>query len=550
MPPGTGGGSAGAEGGVVEAGTEAGAADGGTTCGPVEICGDGEDNDCAGGADDGCGGRGTFVSALTGDDRNPGTTAAPLRTIAAGVQAALSLGRGAGVYVAEGSYAEKVTLTSGVSLFGGFGCTASACVWDRDPSVHVTEIRNVDHEGVLAPSSVGRDTAIEGFAIVGLAGPSQTAPGVVALTVLGGAHTITRNSILGGASTSATWPTGRSVGIAVLSAPSSKTEGPRITANEIAGGNGKGTSIGILFDARPGTSCVTDGVVEQNVISGGFADSAIGVAAFTSDVDVKVVGNVIAAGSAATGSAWGVLVSGGLLLDSNVVNAVGTRTCSAALMWCGGVSTQSATAILTNNVILGTESTLSAGVSLEEIERAAGTVVLHSNLIDGASSGAALSASTAIRLRIGACTSCGFVGKVGRIRNNVLSGGKGAARTAVTEDPSAGRRIHPEALENNLISIAARGVADALYRLDDGAAKTTVQDLPTLNGLAGLGGPFASSTFAGNLEGDPMFDADLHLLPGSPCIDKGTATEAPAWDRDGEARPRGAGFDIGPDESP
>lgn len=454
------------------------------------------------------------------------------------------------MYVAEGSYPEKVTLTSGVSLFGGFGCTRASCVWDRDPRVHVSEIRNVDHEGVLAPSSVGRDTALDGFAIVGLAGPSQTAPGVVAVTVLGGAPTISGNSIVGGASTSATWPTGRTVGIAVLSAPSANPEGPRIAGNEIAGGNGKGTSIGVLFDARPGTSGVTDGLVEQNVISGGFADSAIGLAAFTSDVDVKVVGNVIAAGAASTGAAWGVIVAGGLLFDSNVVNAVGTRSCNAALNWCGGVSTQSATAILTNNVILGTESTLSAGVSLEELERPAGTVVLHSNLIDGASSGAALSASTAIRLRIGTCNNCGFVGKVGRIRNNVLSGGKGAARTAVTEDPSVGRRIHPEALENNLVSIAARTVTDALYRLDDGAAKTTVQDLPTLNGLAGLGGPLASSVFAANLEGDPSFDADLHLLPGSPCIDRGTSTEAPAWDRDGDARPRGAGFDIGPDESP
>jgi hypothetical protein len=51
------------------------------------------------------------------------------------------------------------------------------------------------------------------------------------------------------------------------------------------------------------------------------------------------------------------------------------------------------------------------------------------------------------------------------------------------------------------------------------------------------------------VQGDPRFrDAaggDFHLGAGSPAIDAGSATDAPATDLDGRARPSGAGFDIG-----
>jgi hypothetical protein len=38
---------------------------------------------------------------------------------------------------------------------------------------------------------------------------------------------------------------------------------------------------------------------------------------------------------------------------------------------------------------------------------------------------------------------------------------------------------------------------------------------------------------------------DYHLAPGSPAIDAGTATQAPATDLDGNPRPSGTGYDIG-----
>ncbi len=63
----------------------------------------------------------------------------------------------------------------------------------------------------------------------------------------------------------------------------------------------------------------------------------------------------------------------------------------------------------------------------------------------------------------------------------------------------------------------------------------------------------------GNINADPLFvdDTNANLLLRdyhlsiitSPCVDTGTATGAPATDRDGDARPIGGGIDIGSDEA-
>ena len=48
-----------------------------------------------------------------------------------------------------------------------------------------------------------------------------------------------------------------------------------------------------------------------------------------------------------------------------------------------------------------------------------------------------------------------------------------------------------------------------------------------------------------NIMSDPKLTATGYLLAGSPCIDAGTATDAPAADIDGVVRPAGNGVDIG-----
>jgi parallel beta-helix repeat protein len=58
----------------------------------------------------------------------------------------------------------------------------------------------------------------------------------------------------------------------------------------------------------------------------------------------------------------------------------------------------------------------------------------------------------------------------------------------------------------------------------------------------------------GNTNADPLFideaDNDFRLTKLSPCIDTGTAADAPAEDLFGASRPRGGGFDMGAYESP
>jgi len=53
-------------------------------------------------------------------------------------------------------------------------------------------------------------------------------------------------------------------------------------------------------------------------------------------------------------------------------------------------------------------------------------------------------------------------------------------------------------------------------------------------------------TGVGNINSDPLLDADYRLTAGSPCIDAGTAQNAPTTDRDGEARWDFPDVDNGP----
>jgi hypothetical protein len=67
----------------------------------------------------------------------------------------------------------------------------------------------------------------------------------------------------------------------------------------------------------------------------------------------------------------------------------------------------------------------------------------------------------------------------------------------------------------------------------------------TNNLIDGSGGITGSSSVTGNPQFVNPSGGDFHIQSTSPAIDKGTSTDAPNVDFDGNARPKGAGYDIG-----
>jgi Protein of unknown function (DUF1565) len=501
---------------------------------------------------------GVYVAAdpARGDDANPGTTAAPLRTITQGVKTALArMMTGGGpqqVFVAQGHYPEKVTLVEGISLLGGYQCNAGSCTWARDPATLDTAIDAIDDEGSLAPATVTRKTRLEGFRLRGRTGDATSLQGSVALTIAGGSPTIVANVIEAG---NVAGGTGLSTGIdvAALTAPADPG-GALIDGNVITAGSALKRSAGIVFDARPGAdaSALSVATVTNNTIRAGDAPSSYGILASTSGAGTVVRGNRIASGRSPGigGSSWAIRVSSVMTIDANRINvdrnAVGS--CMDAATWCGGIQSLSATITLTNNIVLGPQGPRTVGLSLEQVDRPAGECIVNGNTFDGA--GGSLSnvlpgLSAAVALRIGSCGTCELGGFVGRLRNNILLGGTNQLRFGVYEEGAPQRTLHPQVLDNNDFFFSVRpGGGDVLYHLWSGDSATDLTTLDQLNSV-----PVRSGHPQANLAADPQLDPTLHLIKGSPCIDRGTSSEAPPRDFEGDLRPQGPAVDIGHDEA-
>ncbi len=241
-----------------------------------------------------------------------------------------------------------------------------------------------------------------------------------------------------------------------------------------------------------------------------------------------VSGNVILGGSDRDAVAIA-LVGADPLLDRNrIEGGCGTRTTT-------GVWLESSSARLLNNRILGgqcagTEAQVFCGLHLVASGTSASPDV-HSNDIEPA----------------GLSTDCQSIGilvepasgadsaTAGVLRNNIISAGVCNRRFAISE--AAGATL--KSLQNNDL-YAPTGEPSTttslvLYRHGNTDATTAAQ--VNLIALA-----------SGNISAAPEYASypnDLHLTEQSPCIDQGTSAGAPASDVDGNARPVGAGYDIG-----
>jgi hypothetical protein len=505
-------------------------------------------------------GLGTYVSN-TGNDSNPGTRTLPVRTITKGQQNARSLlgmtGMPQVVFVAEGHYAEKVALTENISLWGGHECNAGACTWTRNPQKYDSSIDNVDDEGVLVPAGVTRKTKLDGFRVRGRSGTPTLVQGSMCITVRGGTPSITGNRLeLGNVKGS-----GRAVGIAVVAPGGPEPGGVLISKNEINGSSADRAAFGVVIEPWPGVvpgngAAVT---IENNQIRAGSAPSTTGIAAWSAAPGSVARGNQITGGSVPPGAqgsgSWGIQVQSALLIENNRINtdAGSVGTCMGST-WCGGINSFSATTTIVNNVVVGARALRSTALHLQEAEAPAGVAIVNGNVLDGGGvglqgSGSLPTQSAAVVLRIGVCNNCGFTGFAGRLRNDILLGGNNVERFGVLEESTPNKTMHPEAFEANAIFFApqpggAPSRPGVLYRLWNG---TTQTDLLTIADVTAQLMPKQGPP-AGLQVVDPMLDGSFHLNKASPLIDKGTKTEAPLTDMDGEARPKGAGVDVGADE--
>ncbi len=566
------GGAAGSGGTVTDGGVDAPCADadgdGVTTCqgdcddndknihpGAPEICGDGKNNGCTPGqADQGCGGLGTFVSTKAGSPSGKGTMTDPVDSIARGLQNAQLIRQTnptwkLGVYVAEGDYPEKVTLIEGISLYGGFSCTKASCTWKRDPKTLDSSIVDQNDQGVVASHNITRQTQLDGFHVQGESVNSTAAtPGAAAVTIAGGSPTISNNTVDGPVISG----NGSSIGIAIsgIGNTSIQAPGPQIVGNTIRGGQApSGASTGIVLgppqNSSGGAPPATVAEITNNVIYGGNAKSSYGITANTS-ADGTVVGANIIGGGKGSGESWGIGFSSTLTIDANRINADPTQaaSCPGSTTWCGGIQSWSGKAVITNNIVYGADATASAAVRLAQAEKQAQDVVVNSNFLVGAppaGANAVPSAAADVVLANPGCSGCGTA-SVGRIDNNFMMPGRASTRFGVLEVQSP-QDIHPAKLENNDLYFLLYAASSSNNVFYEGRTAGVPTDLKTLVAINALG--FAAANFAAD-----CYDTTFHQQSGSTCIDAGVSSDAPNHDFEGNKRPQGGGYDVGPDEAP
>ncbi len=300
-----------------------------------EICGDEIDNDCDGEIDEGCNGQGTFVAPPPfGDDDNPGTAAEPVASIAVGIQRALEIGAPQVVFVAGDNahvYAENLNLSPGISLYGGYSDDGD---WEYDPELYGTIIGPTAAEGIRAVNpGIGRDTVIDGFAIVGAdIGANDSVSHAV--TVRQASPTFSNNVVLAGEATYS-----RAVRIEQGAAP-------LFTANVIQGADGQQSATVVSVSAA-GLELL------GNDVAGGEAPVCAGLE-LVDATEVTVEQNRIVGGSAAGGmnaariAAVGVSSAGAfdaLRLEQNAIEggeAQGNDAAAVAVYLgdCGGAAAE------------------------------------------------------------------------------------------------------------------------------------------------------------------------------------------------------------------
>jgi hypothetical protein len=208
-----------------------------------------------------------------------------------------------------------------------------------------------------------------------------------------------------------------------------------------------------------------------------------------------------------TGATGGGINSGGTLTVTNST-IVGNSAIGAGARG-GGISNVAGTLTVTNSTITGNASDTGGGGG---IGNTAGTLTMTNSTVVGnttATVGGGISSTGTVTLT-----------------NTLVAGNSAAVGPDVAAAVTAGSA-------NNLIGdgTATTGITNGVNGNRIGSRTRPIN--PLFGQLGDYGGPTLT----------------LPLLPGSPAIDAGTATGAPATDQRGVSRPQGAAEDIGAFES-
>jgi Putative metal-binding motif len=290
--------------------------------------------------------------------------------------------------------------------------------------------------------------------------------------------------------------------------------------NTINGRSGSGSSYGVR---NSGTATLLNNTI------GGGSESSESFGVYNYGGTATLANNTIDGGSGST--SYGVSSGGTATLTNNTINGGSGSEGSY-----GVYNSNHGTATLANNTIDGGSGSSSCGV------RSGGTATLANNTIDGGSG----SGSNYGVFNVGTAT----------LVNNTIDGGSGSYSKGLYN------AYGTATLANNTIDgvVIADGTATLVNNDIWGAdmdcmiyysSVCEAETIAEVNACAWIGCTEAS----GNISADPLFDVDgYHLTASSPCKD--TGIDPVTWytgiladyDFDGDARPYGAGWDIGVDE--
>ncbi len=253
------------------------------------------------------------------------------------------------VWVAAGTYLERVTLKDGVALYGGFPAGGGA--WEsRDASANQTIIDGGQGGSVVAvPADASSSTIVDGFVIQN----GRAASGGGIYCGAGAQPVISNNTIRQNTATS---NGGGIYGGGIIT-------GNLITANTC------GSSGGGIFCATAAASITGNTISENRAGWGGGIRFHASIGEITAN---RILRNV------ATSGAGGVNINSASPLVANNVFA-DNQTPNTA----GGLDVNNSSSIVANNTLAGNSANLGGGIAV----RGTGTPEFHNNIVAFNSSG-------------------------------------------------------------------------------------------------------------------------------------------------------------------